>query len=403
MSLIKRPNSNNWYYLFQIQGRKYFGSTQTPKKALAGKVEAKLREDAISRLVLGEVKPITLENTLERYKRSKEGTPNYKNIVGYGNKLLGFKLQPKTGQRIGVTRLAPADAYLHDITNKHIMALVTARKSEKASSWTIKHELQTLRGAMHLAHDVGYHANLDINWPTKDLRTKRGRLRFLTKEEEIRLLAELDPNRGGRGLAPIEERQSNQLDQTQDNYDFVVALLDTGMRYDEMAKLPWSAVDIGTGIIRMYRTKVDRADTFHMTDRLKKVTKQRFHNRRPAARYVFESANGGPRGYTAQGIKKAIDRTGLNDPGVVEDKGGKVTIHTLRHTFASRLVQAGVSLAKVSKLLGHSSVTTTEIYAHLAPNEVSEEATAVLNGLQANPCDPRILHRTQHLSHETTH
>jgi hypothetical protein len=76
---------------------------------------------------------------------SKEGTPNYKNIVSYGNKLLGFKLQPKTGQRIGVTRLAPADAYLHDITNKYIKALVTARKGEKASSWTIKHELQTLR------------------------------------------------------------------------------------------------------------------------------------------------------------------------------------------------------------------------------------------------------------------
>jgi hypothetical protein len=54
------------------------GSTQTPKKTLAVKVEAKLREDAISRLLLGEVKPITLENALERYKRSKEGTPNYK-------------------------------------------------------------------------------------------------------------------------------------------------------------------------------------------------------------------------------------------------------------------------------------------------------------------------------------
>jgi integrase len=385
MSLIKRSNSTNWYYLFQIHGRKYFGSTQTPKKTLAAKVEAKVREDAISRLVLGEVKPITLENALERYKRSKEGTPNYKNIVSYGNKLFGFKFQPKTGQRIGVTRLAPADAYLHDITNKHIKALIAARKGEKAASWTIKHELHTLRGAIHLAHDVGYHVNLDINWPTKDLKTKRGRLRFLTKEEELRLLAELDPDRGGRGLAPIEERQPNQVVQMQDNYDFVVALLDTGMRYDEMAKLPWSAVDIGTGIIRMYRTKVDLADNFHMTDRSKEVMEKRFHNRRPRARYVFESANGGLRGYTAQGIKKAIDRAGLNGPDVVKDKGGKVTIHTLRHTFASRLVQAGVSLAKVSKLLGHSSVTTTEIYAHLAPNEVSEEATKVLNGLQANP------------------
>ena len=238
MSLIKRPNSNNWYYLFQIQGRRYFGSTQTPKKTLAVKVEAKVREDAISRLVLGEVKPITLGKALERYKRSKEGTPNYKNIVSYGNKLIGFKLQPKTGQRIAVTPLTPAEGYIHDITNKHIKALVSARKGEKASSWTIKHELQTLRGAMHLVRDLGYHVNLDINWPTKDLKTKRGRLRFLTKDEELRLLAELDPNRGGRGLAPVDERQPNQLDQMQDNYDFVIALLDTGMRYDEMAKLP---------------------------------------------------------------------------------------------------------------------------------------------------------------------
>ena len=130
MSLIKRPNSNNWYYLFQIHGRRYFGSTQTPRKTFAVKVEAKVREDAISRLVLGEVKPITLGKALERYKRSKEGTPNYKNIFSYGNKLLGFKLQPKTGQRIEVTPLAPAEAYFHDITNKHIKALVTARRRE---------------------------------------------------------------------------------------------------------------------------------------------------------------------------------------------------------------------------------------------------------------------------------
>jgi integrase len=119
-----------------------------------------------------------------------------------------------------------------------------------------------------------------------------------------------------------------------------------------------------------------------MTDRLKEVIKSRHENRSEKSRYVFEGKDGDPRGYVYQGINKAMNRSGLNNDDVISEKGGKVTIHTLRHTFATRLVQNGVSLAKVSKLLGHASITTTEIYAHLAPNEASEEAMRVLNGLR---------------------
>ncbi len=43
------------------------------------------------------------------------------------------------------------------------------------------------------------------------------------------------------------------------------------------------------------------------------------------------------------------------------------TTHTLRHTYASHLVQRGISLYVISRLLGHSSIKTTEIYSHLSP------------------------------------
>jgi integrase len=383
MSLIKRPNTQNWYYQFQIKGKKYFGSTGTPKKALAAKVEAKKREEAFAEQIFGESPTITLSEALARFKQSRMDTANYKNLLTYANKLLGFKQDSKTGEKIKVAGIGKPEMLLHEIANKHIKLLVASRKSEQTGNWTIKHELQTLRSTIQLAKELGYKVNSDINWPSKELRTKKGRLRFLTVEEEQRLLKELDPNRHDKGMVPPAERTSEIQRQMQDNYDLVVALLDTGMRYDEMAKLPWSSVDVEAGIIRIYRNKVDSADTLYMTSRLYEIMQRRHKNSPEKSRYVFESKEGEPRGYIYQGIKKAIERAGLNDPDAVVEKGGKVTIHTLRHTFASRLVRNGVSLAKVSKLLGHASITTTEIYAHLGSNEASEEAIRLLNSLHA--------------------
>lgn len=59
-------------------------------------------------------------------------------------------------------------------------------------------------------------------------------------------------------------------------------------------------------------------------------------------------------------------------------KSRRITWHTLRHTYASRLVMAGVDLATVQKLMGHASITTTMRYAHLARPHI-EEAVLVLD------------------------
>jgi len=51
-------------------------------------------------------------------------------------------------------------------------------------------------------------------------------------------------------------------------------------------------------------------------------------------------------------------------------KGGS---HKLRHTYASHLVMAGVDLPSVQKLMGHSTITTTMIYAHVAQEHLREQ------------------------------
>jgi site-specific recombinase XerD len=60
----------------------------------------------------------------------------------------------------------------------------------------------------------------------------------------------------------------------------------------------------------------------------------------------------------------------------VTDRRQKVLFHTLRHTFASWLVQQGEDLYMVQKLMGHASLVMTERYSHLAPDTLR---TAVKN------------------------
>ena len=62
-------------------------------------------------------------------------------------------------------------------------------------------------------------------------------------------------------------------------------------------------------------------------------------------------------------LKKYIKLAGLNP---------KLNFHSLRHTFASWLVQKGVDLYIVKELLGHTSITTTEIYAHLKKDNLHD-------------------------------
>lgn len=167
----------------------------------------------------------------------------------------------------------------------------------------------------------------------------------------------------------------------QDNYDITVFLLDTGCRYSEVANIPWSAINLDACTISLYRSKVRNEDVLHMTSRLEGILRRRWEERRVGQRYVFEDRTGNERGYSTKSIKKAIARAGLNDPAVVKERGGRVTLHTLRHTFASKLARAGVSLYEVSVLLGHSDPKMTQRYAHLSPNDASRKAVKVIDSL----------------------
>jgi len=85
--------------------------------------------------------------------------------------------------------------------------------------------------------------------------------------------------------------------------------------------------------------------------------------------YVF-TYKGKPLKSVRTAFENACERTGIKN----------LRFHDLRHTFATRLVLAGVDLATVSKLLGHSSIQMTMRYAHPTP-EALKNAVSKLNKL----------------------
>ncbi len=212
--------------------------------------------------------------------------------------------------------------------------------------------------------------NIDFADIKKDskVRSHKGKLRYLSADEEAALLHELHPDTPVRGCGSEQHREARQ-----DAYDLAILLLDIGGRYGELAKLEWKQVDLTNNVIHLFRSKVTNESVLHMTTRVITVLQRRREAASSKAKYVFEAKDGTARKYSPKAFQTAIKRAKIDG----------ATIHTIRHTFASKLVQAGVSLQELQDLLGHASASTSAIYGHLVPNQAAARAAAILNGVPA--------------------
>ena len=180
------------------------------------------------------------------------------------------------------------------------------------------------------------------------------------------MLDELDMRRDEIKYASEQARQ-----EAMDNLHLVVLLLDLGCRYSELASLRWEDVDTMKKTVALYRSKTGGETILQMTNRTAAIFRVR-RSYCDGTGYIFKSRDGGHRKYAPYGIAKAMKRAGLED----------VSIHTLRHTTASRLASAGMSLYEIGHILGHTRASqTTSRYAHLVPSNVAKKAVDALNDI----------------------
>ncbi len=349
MSVFKRNGTGNYYIQFNHNGRTYCKSSKTTNKRIAERMEREWREEVHRIEELGERPRITLKDALHGYVCGKENTGS----AQYAKANLSA-IEDKFDTSVFVDQLNDWD----------LSRFKSKRETEGMAPQTIKHNLQAIRSALAWAKDHGFQVK-SLTFPK--IKLTKHRLRYLTHEEEARLLADLDPKRKRPYRPDYEYRPDSENRMYQDNYDLVVLLLDTGARYSEIANIRWESIDIDNGIINLWRPKVRNESIIYMTSRVKNILTRRYLHRL-SDDYLFTNQDGKPRGYQSKGIRAAFKRAGIND----------FKIHDLRHTCASRLIQAGLSLYEVANILGHTDISTTQIYAHLERKDVSAKARDVL-------------------------
>jgi len=224
------------------------------------------------------------------------------------------------------------------------------RKGTKAH--TINFEIDTLRALFNLAIKWGY---LKDN-PTVQVKRLRVtdtiQLEFLSIEDTERLLK----------ATPKEF------------YPVYFTFLNTGMRKAELENLEWADIDFKRKKIRIRRKEFWQPKTGEreipisqpMYDLLTNLKKE--NDKGHKSNFVFSDPKTGGKLRTKlrEKLIQIAKQAGLK---------GLTKLHTLRHTFASHLVMQGVDLPTVGKLMGHSDVETTMIYAHLAPDHLARAVT----------------------------
>ncbi len=139
--------------------------------------------------------------------------------------------------------------------------------------------------------------------------------------------------------------------------------LHTGMRRGEQYLLRWQDIDFntGTGIITIRRSKNGEARYIQINS-IARAALIQLKQRRDSVGYVCPGFEG-PRNK---------DRRRWFDKVLEETKISNFRWHDLRHTFASRLVMAGVPLRSVQVVLGHKQIETTLRYSHLSESHLQE-------------------------------
>ena len=144
----------------------------------------------------------------------------------------------------------------------------------------------------------------------------------------------------------------------------LMTLYSGGLRRSELINLKIKDIDSGRMLIRISQSKGKKDRHTLLSVTLLKLLRDYYKFCKPKY-WLFEGQGGGQ--YSATSIANIL-RKALKKARI--DK--HATPHTLRHSFATHLLEQGINLRYIQEILGHSSITTTEIYTHVSSKQLTK-------------------------------
>ena len=146
-----------------------------------------------------------------------------------------------------------------------------------------------------------------------------------------------------------------------------------GLRISESVNMKIADIDSKRNLINVRGAKGKKDRTTLLSQKLLIMLREYYKQYRPKE-YLFEGETGGQ--YSVKSIQNVFNRA-LKRSGIRK----KATVHSLRHSFATHLLEHGTDLRYIQQLLGHNSSKTTEIYTHITKKGM-DKITSPLDNLE---------------------
>lgn len=295
------------------------------------------------------------ENTwLEEYKKNRVKIGTYLNYEKYFNTVV----KPRMG-----------DKYIADIRGEHIQKLYNDLVKEGYALSSIKIIAAVLNGCLQQAMKNGLIERNPVKLAELPRQMEKHTRQALTKEQQALFM---------------EYAKESYL------YNFFAVMLRTGTRSGELRGLKYTDIDKKNRVIHIQRTLKYETGMGYFEDTPKTRTSTRdipltddleqlidaqrsfwgFKIER-MDRYLFCTEEGEPLG--RERVQGEIDRT-IKRIQAAGHEFDRITAHVLRHTFATRAIEAGMQPQVLKTILGHSSLAMTmDLYSHVLPDTKAAE------------------------------